>query len=57
MTNPLYFDPDSIKVMAVFTFIAILPTLIYVSFKKLSDNGSGGGLVGYYLTKLLRRLR
>lgn len=60
MINPLtlnYFNQNLALRIYVFGFISILPTLLYVAFKRLEDNGSGGGFIGYYLVKLLRKLR
>lgn len=59
MTNPLslyFFNDHLTNMMYIFGFISVLPTLLYVAFKR-KDNGSAGGIVGYYLTKLLRKLR
>ena len=54
MTNPLFYKENILLV--VFAFISLLPTLLYVAFKT-KDDGSAGGIVGYYLIKWIRWLR
>lgn len=51
-----FFSDYQTNLFYIFGFISVLPTLIYVAFKRPDDNGSGGGFVGYYLVKLLRKL-
>lgn len=38
-------------------FICIVPSIIYFSIKEKSFKGDGFGIVGYLLTKLVRRIR
>lgn len=52
-----YFNRDLALRLYIFGFMSVLPTLLYVAFKKPKDNGNAGGFLGYYLIKLLRKLK
>ena len=54
-----FFNDLSITLLILggIAILPTLPTLLYITFKNSEDEGEWTGIIGYYIIKLLRKLR